>query len=304
MAQVLQLRRNTTVGLSTERGSIGEITIDTTKNTVVVMDGSTNGGTPLAKESDIPVRVSDLTNDAGYLTSSEVFSGSYTDLTNKPTLFGGAYADLTGKPTLFSGDYNDLTNKPTLFSGAYADLTDKPTLFDGQFSSLTGRPTTISGYGITDAFNGQYDSLTGKPDLSAISTALQPNTSVSLSSINVTNSVSAASFVSNQFSGNQNTQFTTASTSGVGYAVTLEGGASTGDVGGAVFINGGTGSTGNGDINIGTVTTSQIVIGRPDSATEFFGSVTLPGYISLSTLKTTAAASIDFADFQAKIAAL
>ena len=42
------------------------------------------------------------------------FSGSYTDLTNKPTIFSGSYNDLTNKPTLFSGSYNDLTNKPTI----------------------------------------------------------------------------------------------------------------------------------------------------------------------------------------------
>ena len=41
-----------------------------------------------------------------------LFSGSYSDLTNKPALFSGSYADLTGKPTLFSGSYLDLTNKP------------------------------------------------------------------------------------------------------------------------------------------------------------------------------------------------
>lgn len=98
------------------------------------------------------------------------FSGSYNDLTDKPTLFSGAYADLSGKPTIptalsqltndagfittesdaqtlslvgntlsisngnsvtiqqFSGSYDDLTNKPTLFSGAYADLSGKPTI--------------------------------------------------------------------------------------------------------------------------------------------------------------------------------
>ena len=43
-------------------------------------------------------------------------SGSYNDLTNKPSLFSGAYADLTGKPSLAavatSGSYNDLSDKP------------------------------------------------------------------------------------------------------------------------------------------------------------------------------------------------
>lgn len=60
------------------------------------------------------------------------FSGSYNDLTDKPTLFSGDYDDLTNKPTLFSGDYNDLSNKPTLAtvatSGDYDDLSNKPTI--------------------------------------------------------------------------------------------------------------------------------------------------------------------------------
>ena len=50
MAKTLQLRRNTTSGLSGVTGSVGEIFIDTTKNTVVVMDGSTAGGYPLELE--------------------------------------------------------------------------------------------------------------------------------------------------------------------------------------------------------------------------------------------------------------
>ena len=50
MAKTLQHRRNTTAGLSGVTGSVGEIFIDTTKNTVVVMDGSTAGGFPLELE--------------------------------------------------------------------------------------------------------------------------------------------------------------------------------------------------------------------------------------------------------------
>ena len=45
--------------------------------------------------------------------NSKIFSGSYNDLTDKPTLFSGSYNDLTDKPTLFSGSYNDLTDKLT-----------------------------------------------------------------------------------------------------------------------------------------------------------------------------------------------
>jgi hypothetical protein len=50
MAKTLQHRRNTTAGLSGVTGTVGEIFIDTTKKTVVVMDGSTAGGFPLELE--------------------------------------------------------------------------------------------------------------------------------------------------------------------------------------------------------------------------------------------------------------
>lgn len=50
--------------------------------------------------------------------SEAAFSGSYTDLTSKPSLFSGAYSALSGTPTFAtvatSGLYADLTNKPTI----------------------------------------------------------------------------------------------------------------------------------------------------------------------------------------------
>ena len=47
MAKTLQFRRDTTANLASVTGSVGEIFIDTTKKTVVVMDGTTSGGFPL-----------------------------------------------------------------------------------------------------------------------------------------------------------------------------------------------------------------------------------------------------------------
>jgi hypothetical protein len=47
----IQQRRGTSVQHSTFTGLQGEITVDTTKKTIVVHDGSTAGGIPLAKES-------------------------------------------------------------------------------------------------------------------------------------------------------------------------------------------------------------------------------------------------------------
>jgi hypothetical protein len=47
----IQQRRGTTTQHSTFTGLVGEITIDTDKDTVVVHDGVKAGGYPLAKES-------------------------------------------------------------------------------------------------------------------------------------------------------------------------------------------------------------------------------------------------------------
>ena len=65
MATILQLRRGTTVQHSTFTGAIGEVTVDTTKQTIVVHDGQTQGGFALASEADV----------AGMLTSDDLIAG-------------------------------------------------------------------------------------------------------------------------------------------------------------------------------------------------------------------------------------
>ena len=97
--------------------------------------------------------------DGSQLTGVSGFSGSYNDLTDKPTLFSGNYNDLANKPILFTGSYNDLTDKPTLFSGAYGDLTGLPTLFSGNYNDLSDKPVLA-----TVATSGSYNDLTDKPN--------------------------------------------------------------------------------------------------------------------------------------------
>ncbi|TAF77708.1 MAG: hypothetical protein EAZ53_01930 [Bacteroidetes bacterium] len=104
---------------------------------------------------------------------TSTFSGSYLDLTNKPTIpasFSGSYLDLTNRPVIinntFTGSYNDLTNKPIIpasFSGSYLDLTNKPVIinntFTGSYTDLTNKPT------IPASFSGSYLDLTNKPTI-------------------------------------------------------------------------------------------------------------------------------------------
>jgi hypothetical protein len=98
MAQTLRFRRGTTAELSSEAGIEGEVFIDTTKKTVVAMDGVQSGGYPLARFDDIPTNISAFTNDAGFITAAGTFSGNYNDLTNLPSLFDGDYNSLSNIP--------------------------------------------------------------------------------------------------------------------------------------------------------------------------------------------------------------
>jgi len=59
MAKQVQFRRGTTSQHSTFTGAVGEVTVDTDKDVVVVHDGSTAGGFPLARQlSDLGVTAS------------------------------------------------------------------------------------------------------------------------------------------------------------------------------------------------------------------------------------------------------
>jgi len=78
-----------------------------------------------------------------------------SQILNKPSLStvatSGSYSDLTDKPTLFSGSYTDLTDKPSLAtvatSGSYNDLTDKPSSSSNSSNNqytLTGTTTNAT----------------------------------------------------------------------------------------------------------------------------------------------------------------
>jgi hypothetical protein len=63
MAKRLQLRGGTTAQHSTFTGAVREVTVDTDKDTLVVHDGATAGGFPLAKSSELSSIDTDLVND-------------------------------------------------------------------------------------------------------------------------------------------------------------------------------------------------------------------------------------------------
>lgn len=107
MARQIQLRRGTTSQHSTFTGALGEVTVDTDKDVVVVHDGSTAGGFPAVKATSL---------------ATVATTGSYSDLSGTPSLATvattGAYGDLSGTPSLATvattGAYSDLSGLPTI----------------------------------------------------------------------------------------------------------------------------------------------------------------------------------------------
>jgi hypothetical protein len=60
MATQIQWRRGTTAQTASFTGAVGEATVDTSKNTLVIHDGTTAGGFPLARESALSANVAQI----------------------------------------------------------------------------------------------------------------------------------------------------------------------------------------------------------------------------------------------------
>lgn len=81
MATRVQRRRGTTVEHSTFTGAVGETTVDTTKDTVVVHDAVTAGGHPLAKEARAINTTAPITG-GGTLAADRTLAISNNGITN------------------------------------------------------------------------------------------------------------------------------------------------------------------------------------------------------------------------------
>ena len=133
MAKLLKLRRGTTSQHSSFTGAEGEVTVDTTKDTLVVHDGSTAGGVPLAKES----AALSLIDEDNMSTNSATRPPSQQSVK--------AYVDgLTGVPTTITvaDESSDTTCFPVFVTAATGDLAPK-TGSNITFNSSTGLLTAV-----------------------------------------------------------------------------------------------------------------------------------------------------------------
>lgn len=114
----------------------------------------------LTNKPSIPTKVSDLTNDSGFITS-------YTE--TDPVFSSSAASGITSSDISnwnnksdFSGSYNDLSNKPSIPT-ATSDLTNDSGFIDSSYHDSSKQDTLVSGTNIK-TING--NSILGNGDIS------------------------------------------------------------------------------------------------------------------------------------------
>jgi hypothetical protein len=158
MATRVQLRRGTTTEHSTFTGAAGEVTVDTTKNTVVVHNNSTAGGFPLLKESAIGSSVQAYDANTAKTNVAQSFSAAQR----------GAITALTDGATI-TPDFS-LSNNWSLSIGGNRTLANPTNLTAGQSGCIYITQTTGSH---TLAYGSNWDFAGGTaPTLSTAASAV------------------------------------------------------------------------------------------------------------------------------------
>ena len=173
MAKLLKLRRGTTSQHASFTGAEGEVTIDTTKDTAVVHDGSQAGGRPLAREdmnnvsgANIKSRLNaqitngEVNNSAGiagtkispnFGSQNIVTTGNITgaNFFGNGSNLSGIEAFVSGMILLWSGAENAIPSGWVLCNGSNStpDLRNRFVIGAGDTYSVddTGGSSTISG---------------------------------------------------------------------------------------------------------------------------------------------------------------
>ena len=162
MATQVQFRRANTANTAAITGAIGELTVDTDKNTVVVHDGSTAGGFALAKENAASfstsitltgnLSVSDTTSIGNSTVNTQVNSSIITvssaNVTTNTFTLGSSSDTANGYTVLPNGlimqwgsvqsnsTVGDITFK-TGFTTVYSvTVTAETSTYDGTYSPL------------------------------------------------------------------------------------------------------------------------------------------------------------------------
>ena len=174
MAYAIQRRRGTAAQHSSFTGLVGEITIDTTNNTIRVHDGSTAGGHRLAKYSELQTQETIEDAVGSLLTAGAGISLSYDDaagtLTITNTTSAGDIESVTAGDGLSGGgtsgavslalDLNELTAAAVNVANDSIVIIDADDSNGSKKESIADLASAMAGTGIT-ATNGVLSASTG-----------------------------------------------------------------------------------------------------------------------------------------------
>lgn len=146
MPKTLQHRRKSTSELNSITGSVGEIFIDTNKNTIRVMNGTTVGGTELARTSDLTTLNNTLTslistkaNTSSVYTKTQIDS-ALEQKVQKINIASGTVGSATAIPSITYNSQGQITS----VSETEIELNNLP-IYDGELTVRGAGVLTGSG---------------------------------------------------------------------------------------------------------------------------------------------------------------
>jgi hypothetical protein len=173
MATTLQLRRYNTATIAGTTGADGEVFVDTTKKTLVVQDGSTSGGTPLATEGFVTSGLASLqTTVSAALVNYTINANLTSTLTAYPT-----NANLTSTLTAYPTNANLTSTVSTAISNLVGGA---PAILDtlGEISTALGNNSslavTLTSSIATKATSSELNRVAWE-GLSSVSQSIVPN---------------------------------------------------------------------------------------------------------------------------------
>jgi hypothetical protein len=189
MSTQVQLRRGNTSQTNAFTGVVAEVTVDTDKKVVVVHDGSTAGGTPLAKEATVTLSYNHANGAFDKANSANTLAQSAYDKANATAQQAFTTVSANGTSLVADANNDTLTITSAVANGIFVTgVSGTDTLDIGLINS----GVTASGYG--DSISVPTFVVDAKGRLtSASNTTIRSGTTSQTGVIQLTDSISSTS---------------------------------------------------------------------------------------------------------------